>query len=328
MADKKIPDLVAASTVNDTDVLELCQPGVVSQKVTALQLQTYVNSAFPLEFSAFDDGAVEYFDDYALGAITTFDKGQGWGANGVGTGCTIVNKTMADGRTQNRLSMNAGTYGRLMPWGALWNRIKICLVLRINHGVTFANTNGYIGVCTGTTNMSDSATTTNFAGIRWGDGTGTSTFTAGLLINYFDVPTFRAVTRRVNTTTDRGGLSSGHAISANEGYLSAVLMEMSRPVFANDAASVNYSIAQCGTISTGDTQAFSRTKEVARRVALGSVTTTLATDPNDTLLVGSAGVTATPFAFDQSTGVLNTINFYWPQALPLEIAGFALRKVY
>ncbi len=325
MPNFKIPDLAAATTVADTDVLELCNPGLLSQKVTALQLQTYVGNAYPGILGGTDDAAIEFFDDYALGAITTFDQGFGWGANGVGSGATIVNKTMADGRTQNRLSLNAGYYGRRMPWGAFWNRIKLVLAVRLNHGVTFANADGYFGVCTGTTNMVNSATTTNFTGIRFTDGTGSATFSTGTKANYFTMGNFRACQRRVNTTTDQGALSSGHVISATEGYLGHIIVEISRPVFALDSTSINYSVAEASPNATSIQ--FSRTKQVTSRMALCDITGVLCNSDTDTTITNQAGVTCTPFAFDQSTGVLDTINFYWVNAIPFEIAGFVLRKV-
>lgn len=272
--------------------------------------------------------ALDYFDDESVGALASLTHGLGWGSNnGVVSGASIVNATMADGRIHKRLSLNNGYIGRKMPWGAFWNRIVVVLAVRINGGVNISNTNGYIGVCTGTTNMVDSANTTNFAGIRWGDGTGTSTFTTGGKINYFDVPTFRGATRRVNTTTDRGGLSSGHAISADQGYLSHIAMEISRPVFATDATGVNYSIAEASTNNV--IVMFSHEKDIVRAMLQWvELTTTLLGGGYISSTAGASGVTATPFSFDQSTGVLDTINIYWPQTSPLEIAALGVRKIF
>lgn len=270
--------------------------------------------------------ALDYFDDYSVGALSQLNLGLGWGSNvGVVSGASIVSATMADGRTHKRLSLNNGYIGRKMPWGALWNRIVVIISCRINGGVTFANTNGYIGVCTGTSNMVDSATTTNFVGIRWGDGTGTSTFTTGGKINYFDVPTFRACTRRVNTTTDKGGLSSGHSISADGGYLSTIAMEISRPVFATDATSINYSVAEASTNNT--IVMFSHEKDVVRWMLTGDFSLTLLSPNIISSSMGAPAVTATPFADDQSTGVFDTLNIYWPQTSPLEIASIGIRKI-
>ncbi len=271
--------------------------------------------------------ASDYFDSYTVGAVSALSGGYGWGSNNaVVTGGNIILATMADGRTHNRLALNNSSFGRKMPWGAFWNRIQIAISCRINSGVTFANTNGYIGVCSGTSAMVDSAVTANFVGVRWGDGTGTSTFTAGTKISFFDVPTFRAVSRRVNTTTDRGGLSSGHTISANQGYLSTVIVDISRPVFALDADSINYSVAEASTNQT--IVQFSHEKDCVEHLLKSADYSLTLLSANAVSLFGASGVTATPFAFDQSAGVLDTINLYWPQAFNLEIASLAVRKIW
>jgi hypothetical protein len=322
MANKKISDLTLATSILDTDMFERATALATSGRVTALQFKNYV---VPGELSLQDDAAVEFFDGYSVGAIASFTQGLGWANNGVSVGgASIIATAGADGRAQQRLALNNGSYGRRMPWGDKWNRIKVVLMLRIDNAANFANTNGYIGVCSGTAAMVDSAVCANFVGTRWGDGTGTSTFTAGTKISFFDTPTFRAVSRRVNTTTDRGGLGSGHTISADAGYISMVIQEISRPVFANDAASVNYSVGEAETNQT--TVQFSKTKNIASRIAFGDITSTLAASGSDSVM-GANGVTAVPFAFDQSTGALDTINLYWPQAFNLEIAALCVRKI-
>jgi hypothetical protein len=322
MANKRISDLVAATTLfKPTGLFEQASPGVESLKVT----QDQVRSAI---MGLRDDMMIEHFDDYAVGAITAFDAGIGMPVAGVGSGASIISATMADARVHNRLALNNGVYGRKMPWGALWNRIKIVIAARINNGANFLNTNGYIGVCSGTTNMVNVATCANFVGVRWGDGTGTSTFTAGTKINFFDVPSFRGVTVRTGPViTDRGGLSSGHSVSADAGYLSYIIVEMSRPVFANDAASVNYSVAEDSMNSVA--VQFSYSKDGARALAQDGdlVITSLANSGTDVAILQASGVTAAAFAFDQSVGALDTINLYWPQAFNLEIAEIAVRKI-
>jgi hypothetical protein len=318
MAKFKISDLTTVSALTDAHLLEVCVPGT-SNKATIIQLRN--------QFAAVrGDLALEDWNFYTLGAITTFNGGVGWGTDGVGSGATIISATAADGRTQNRLALNNGVYGRRMPWGPFWNRVKIVLGLRINRASNFTNTNGYIGICSGTANMVNVATCANFVGVRWGDGTGTSTFTAGTKINSFNVPNFRATTVRTGPViTDRGALSSGHFISANQGYVSLIIVEMSRPVFANDASSVNYSVAEASHNST--TVEFSHDKGQARVLSQCDVTPNLANSGTDSAIIGVAGVTAAPFAFDQSVGVLDTVNIYWPQAFDLEIAALAMAKI-
>lgn len=302
---------------------------ISGQWVSAGAASSGVSAAsFPGILSGVDDVAIEAFDDYSVGAITSFTGGSGWGANGVAaSGCSIVSRTMVDGRTHNRLAISNGSYGRRMPWGAFWNRLKVVMLVRINSGVDIPTADGYFGVCSGTTNMADSATCTNYVGLRVFDGSIAATFATGTKANSIQVNGFRAASRRVALTTDRGGLSSGHVVSASEGYLSVIVFEISRPVFALDSTSVNYSVAECSCNLTS--VEFSRTKEACyRTITDGAVNASLCNGVEDLTQTQQSGVTCTPFAFDQSTGVFDTINFNWQETAPFEIAAFAVRKLF
>lgn len=269
--------------------------------------------------------AIEFFDDYPVGIINTFDQGWGWEDDGVGVGTpSIVSRTHIDGRTEQRLNMNtADQYGRRMPWGAKWNRIKIVLLLRINGSANITTVNGYFGVCSGTSNMVSSATTSNFIGLRTGDGTGTGTYTVGTASEYFNMPSFRFVSRRGTTTTDIAAGGSGHHITANEGFLTPLVYEVSRPVFTG-SGSVTYSHKEVSVPST--LIEFSRAKD-AVKFLLGDIAgATTGLSEADTAIVGSLGTTTG--AFDESTGVLDTVNFAWSEFEGLEIAAFGVRKVY
>lgn len=271
-----------------------------------------------------DNTVVEFFDDYSLGAISTFDRGLGFLADGVGTGCTIANKTQADGRTHQRLVLSNGQYGRPLPWGKFWNRMKIFILWRLDHNASFTS-DGYIGVCNGTTNMVASATTNNFIGIRWGDGLSTSTFTAGTKINYFDTGVgYRFHSRRGTTSTSIGAGGSGHTISADEGHLSGILYEVSRPVFLNDSSSVTYTHKEVSPPSTF--VEFSRGKDLVRKVLNSFSTSIVSMSEAETATVGTAGNGTG--AFDQSTGGLDTVNVSWPFATGLEIAAIGITKLH
>lgn len=269
--------------------------------------------------------AMEYFDDYSLGVINTLDQGWGWEDDGVGVGTpSIVSRTHVDGRAEQRFNMNTSDqYGRRMPWGGKWNRLKIVLLLRINASANLTTPNGYFGICSGTTNMVSSATTSNFIGIRTGDGTGTGTFNAGTVASYFNMPSFRFVSRRGTTTTDIAAGGSGHHITADEGFLTPVVYEISRPIFVG-AGSVTYSHKEVSNPSTF--VEFSRAKDAVKFLLNDVAGATTSLSEADSALAGSSGTTTG--AFDESTGVLDTVNFAWSEFEGLEIAAFGVRKVY
>jgi len=267
----------------------------------------------------------EYFEDYSPGIISTFDRGWGWADNGTSPGTpSIVTRTHTDGRSEQRLNLGQlDQYGRKMPWGAKWNRLKIVLLLRINAVANITTVNGYFGVCNGTANMVTSATTNNFIGLRTGDGTGTGTFTAGTTSSYFNMPTFRFVSRRGTTTTDIAAGGSGHSITASEGFLTPLVYEVSRPVFAG-AGSVTYSHKEvsCGA----SVVEFSQAKSAVNFLLDDVAATTTGLSQADSALIGTSG--SITGAFDESTGVLDTVNFSWSEFDAIEIAAFGVRKVY
>lgn len=272
--------------------------------------------------------AVEYFDDYSVGSIDVFDQGWGWENDGVGDGsgtCAIVSQTHADGRAEQRLQIAGGQYARRMPWGALWNRIRIVVLWRVNALATINPVNGYIGVCSGTTNMVASASTDNFIGVRWGTGADSLTFAAGTKADRFNMTTaFRFYSRRGTTSTAIASGGSGHHVSASEGYLSAFMYEVERPVFATNGTSVTYTHKEVSPAS--GLIEFSRSKDSVKAI-LSDLALSLASVSNsESVIAGSLG--GGSGSFDQSTGVLDTVNISWPQFDGLQIAALAVQKVY
>jgi len=270
--------------------------------------------------------AMEYFDDYAAGSISTFNLGWGWANDGVGTGCTIGTQTHIDGRSEQRLQINNGQYGRRMPWGDKWNRVRIVLLWRVNAVASISNVNGYVGICSGTTNMVASSSTDNFIGLRWGDGASTLTFSNGTVMDKFNMGTsFRFYSRRATTSTLIAAGGSGHFVSSTEGFLSGIAYEVSRPVFATNGTSVTYAHKEVST----DTAAveFSRSKDAMNQLIWDdSTSSTTVTTAETAILGGIAGTTSA--AFDQSTGILDTLNFSWAMTDGLQIAAVGVRKVY
>jgi hypothetical protein len=282
------------------------------------------------EITDIDDECVDFFEDYTAGAITTLNKGIGWNNNvGVVSGGTIVSRTGADGRTFQALSLSSGQLGRKMPWGDRWNRIKVVVGWRLNGGITLTTgaPDSLLGICSGTTNMGGSATTDNFMGLRWGSGGADSiTFTAGTLINFFDMSTaFRFVSRRATTTTAIATGGSGHRIPATEGYIGWIVYNLWRPVFANDAASVAYSFLEISNDTT--LVEYSHAKNCARRLLQDLNSAVGTASQTETAIVGSSSGTNT-VAFDQSTGKLDTVNLTWAfNTAGLEICAIGVRKL-
>lgn len=299
-----------------------------NKRISAANAKAQLSSAAAVvagEDSIQDGQVIEMFDDYSLGAISSFTKGTGWLNNGVGTGCSIVSRTMADGRTQKRLSISAGQYGRTLPWGKYWNRLKIILLWRLNHTAQISPVDGYVGVCSGTTNMVASATTANYIGLRWADGLSTLTFNAGTLINYFSMgATFCFFTRRGTTSTIIAGGGSGHTLPATEGYLAPIIFEVSRPPAANDAASILYSVKEASPpVALAES---SRTKDLMKGLLQSSSGSTVSLSELETATIGNGGNSSV--SFDQSTGGFDTVNFSWPHVPGLEIAALGVRKVH
>lgn len=272
--------------------------------------------------------AMEYFDDYPIGIINTFDRGWGWEDDGVGVGTpSIVSRTHVDGRTEQRLNMNTlDQYGRRMPWGDKWNRLKIVVLWRINGVANITNVDGYVGVCSGTANMSMSATTDNFIGVRWSNGASTLTYSAGTVSPYYNLSTsYRFYSRRGTTSTFIAAGGSGGHISAGEGHLTAFVYEISRPIFATDGTSVTYAHKEVSAISS--TVEFSRSKDCVLQLLNDVATaTTSASQADNAILGGTLG--STSGAFDQSTGILDTLNVSWDEFEGLEIAALGVRKIY
>lgn len=269
--------------------------------------------------------AIEYFDDYPV-LSTTMDGGWGWTDDGVIQGAGgVVQATHTDGRTENRLQLNNGQYGRRMPWGAKWNRIKIAVLWRINAVATFSNANGYVGVCSGTTNMVTSATTDNFIGARTGDGANNATYAAGTVSENFDIiGGFRFYSRQGTTSTLVGTGGSGHHISASEGFLSGFVYEVSRPVFSG-GGSVTYTHKEVSP-AVGQIE-YSLSKDALNRLLEDtSATSTSSLSNSETVIIGMAG--STTGAFDESAGVLDTVNIAWPMFDGIQIAALGVRKIY
>jgi hypothetical protein len=176
--------------------------------------------------------------------------------------------------------------------------------------------------------MVASLTTDNFTGVKTGQNANDFTFTAGTRMSSFDHnPTYRFVTRRGVTTTDRtsGAGSAGRFTSADEGYLSMHYLEISRPTYLNGASSITYTFGR--HLTDGTQVEMSLAKTVLLDALRGTVPTTPgAGTPIDTITMGNNNTVA--YLFDESTGELDTVNISWIETFGLEIAALGVRKIW
>lgn len=286
-----------------------------------------------------DDGwCLEFFDGdfgYAAGSISAPDGGVGWGATGQITGGTIVSRTVANSKTENRLELNNGEYIRQFHFGSEWHRIQIAILWRFTGSGNF-NASGAIGICN-TTNFRgfNSTNCDNYLGI-WYDGSASPTLwtdTAETALNsYLQSVSTRWATRRVNTTTDRGSGagSDGRRHSRTEAYRSILLLEIARPVAATTATAVTYSVAMRTT--NIDRINFSLSKHVVLDM-FNEASNTVGSQTDWSTITGTttapAGTVTNSWSFDESTGVFDGININWDDTTHLmEIAAIGVRKVY
>jgi hypothetical protein len=313
--------------IEEAKCLNACIPYGMIPAVQAALLCQIASAGIPgaAEIAAVDGWSMEFFDDYEVGADPVLDKGLGWDGAAAGSGLSIVERTVYTGKTEKRLSILGGQYGRTMHFGAFWNRIQICLLMRINGAAGPITSDHYIGLCSGLTNMVASATTANFIGEQaqtaWSHNIGTKA-------NYFQrASASQFVNRRGTTTTTTGGLSGAHQVNyaSTEGYRSMIFIELSRPVFATPATLVSYSYGQCAMTNTMVQFSFAK-RAVMDALYTNPVPSGLAS-ANGTQIFDTSNQTNN-VNFDESTGALDTFNISWPNAsVPFEIAAIAIRKV-
>jgi hypothetical protein len=156
--------------------------------------------------------AIEYFDDYATGSNgLSLSGGYGFNANGYVDGnYSIVTRTNVEGRTENRLQLNTGQYGRPMPWGNKWKRVRVGVLWRVAGTATFTNICA-LGICFGTNAMWPSANASNWFGYYYGANSTPVTPTSFNYSNinpavdwtFYHVPIIRAGTKTNGTYVER-----------------------------------------------------------------------------------------------------------------------------
>jgi len=194
----------------------------------------------------------------------------------------IDQKIVLDGTSGNK------QIGRTMTIGSNWNQLRV--VARLSCDPT-GNTGDFVpdftfGVCSGTTNMYGSATTTNWLGGLFRAGIAWTFFGGNLWVQSGGAPL--NLSKRVGTTTTTLslGLSSMYCSGSPTTWRSYVSLDIVK-------GSPNYTVTLMGyqTLAANDT-----------------TTATL----YSLLLEPSAPVgNVATVAFDETAGALDTINFYW-----------------
>jgi len=278
-----------------------------------------------------DGFSVDLFEEYPQGAIVAPNGGFGWDTAGVVSGGTIVQRNIANGRTEKRLSLNNGEFARKLYIGSDWHRLRIALLLRVNGATTFT-ANGFIGLCSGTANPFGGNTDNAIGAYFDPASVGSWVFTNGVTKDFFaqSVSTRFVTKRGVGAPVDHGvgAGSDGRRFASTEALRTMFFLEVARPVFATSATSVAYS---WGMRSTNATNAeFSLSKRSLFDVALDSANNSgLAQDDTIVTVTGSGSTTvAASFNDDESTGAFDTLNIRWDGTHPLEICGMAVHKIY
>jgi len=292
---------------------------------TQQAVRTYIaaNSGVTIaEVSNYDGWAIEFFDDYALGAISAPSRGVGWGATGVISGGTIVSRSITNGKTEKRLSITGpGYYGRQFSWGSDWLTLELAILVRINGGSTFSDEFQW-GACSGITNMYNSATCANFIGASTFAGNSNAfTFAAAVRCNRFAATYARSEHKHNTTITAESSPSgtAGPAISASETFRHPCYLKIQRGVVANTSTTTTYTTTRKGA-DTGAT--LSENFNCGKRQLLGLVA-------DWTWFSWFAGThTGNFLTQSEANGVYDGFNLNWPNASnPLEIAAIAVRKV-
>lgn len=334
---KAIPDLTEKTTMLTGDILLLTRLTSapddyenfrISWDNFLAQIESEVTggSTVAPEVTNGDGLAIDYFESYSVGAISTFDQGNGWPANGVGTNCSIVSRTTHNSVTQKRCQITGvGEIGRQMPWGAKWNRIRIGLLIRINAAASFDGVFA-IGVCSGTSAMYGSATPTNWAGcVQLDAATDTFTFSNSTQNDNVVSQSYEGVHRFGSTTNSIAGSFTTAKMTAptTEAWLAGFFVDIYRDAFSGTTA-VGY---------THDNFAANDTAKVQRHMTRSHWQKLMqaqnpATDaPN--LLTAGTGHPITSGNVSESAGVFDCINFYWANASnPIELAAFGVFKLY
>lgn len=261
----------------------------------------------PVEATFNDSIAKSYFNSESLGIISSFSGGQGWDGFGRLTGAEVVSRSRFGLPTERRIQLINGQMGRKFRWGSHWNRVLLSIALRVDSLVSFTG-NYYFGICSGTDNMPGDATTTNFVGLAGASaGTINWTRTLGTKLNHYVNSAGIMASRNGVTTTVRDTSSVGLRIAEDEGntLIISVGITRTRPDLDYIVFDVKSSAAAAQFHSGKQTSEFTSLRS--------QVVPGLLPDSN----------TAPTFSMTEGPGVLDSFNFSWISATPVEVAAIS-----
>lgn len=247
------------------------------------------------------------------------NQGIGWDSRAVGSGMGLVNRTTANSKTETLLTIAEGGVARKFAWGNRWNRLRVCVLARINGDATF-DADFALGVCSGTSYPFSSTATKNFCGVwtRPGEGN-TWTLNTGTAFNVFSSEYMTFVSRVAGESTERG-VDAGSpilAFPATAGYATPFVLDIYREPFSGTGAG-NYVCAAGGVNVV--TNNFDWTYASALEWVRGNNYLN-ASAP----VVGGNAV----YAFSESGGALDSFNLYWSNVdHPLEIRAIIVWRLH
>jgi hypothetical protein len=268
------------------------------------------------ELTTFDTFCYDDFEQSSVGGSlgnggVGFLSGDAWATAGT-TSPEIVSENTAWGAAQKRVELGynplttTGTeIGRRMPWGSEWSYLDIYVSWRIDGTANIAAPNaGFaLGICSGTGPLFI-GNTPNWVGIsNWSFGPphfGSTTYSAGTQ-NYFhavSTPSFFYKRGATYTYLSSGTGSAQWGAAGPAGNLSFLRLEILRGADGGGT----YTMTSHGGGSTTNVEYFRANKKMLWDYAWDE---TKGTDWASPTSVGHS------FAFDESTGALDTFNFFW-----------------
>lgn len=283
-------------------------------------VKTYVDSISAVvanEISNFDGWAIETFEDYSLGANPTLNKGVGWDGNGTGSGITVVSRNIANSKTEKRLSISNGQYGRKFYWGDNWIKMQVALLARISASSTFSGDLEF-GVCSGTSSMFSSPSCVSWIGGTTLPGNGNQfTLTAGTRLNVF-LSTYAgfATKRGSGLSNESSGVGSvGQRLAATGEFRHIIILDITRTAVTSSVTTGSY------TLSLKWTEVGSQEFDCGKRQFLKLL------DDSQQFGWFTIGASHT-FNYDEAVGGLNTFNINWPNITgSLELSTIAARRL-
>jgi hypothetical protein len=273
-----------------------------------------------------DSLAVEFFEDYDLGDLTSLNKGAGWAADGVVSGGSIVSRAAPGGGTHKCLSISDGEIVRPFVWGADWSRIRLAMLVRANSDASF-NTSLAFGVCAGPAQIADSTflgASSKFYGLYNSASWSLSDFFTSDAQTYF-----------VNKVGSSGAVDSGTHVNdtliipSTEGKCALLVVEISRPIVPSVSTAASYLSAWRGPDSdqsdfvTSKRQILEWLRSNMESTTMADFASLVTTGP------GSGGTQTAGFpGISEATGRFDSLNIAWGAVAPLEISAMAVTRLY